>query len=348
MKKKYLIMLFSLLLLIAAILVVIGFLFNKEENEKQNGLTNHYDVSRQNTIAYVTYSDGKPQLNLYNEENSIHDVVVEYDENTMIFDPTFSEDGASLAFITTNKDKETELISTVYSLDLRSKEIEEIFTDESTITEVEFKPDGSSLLYLRAGTFENYSPIVGKRPHDFDVYEYDFTTKSHVRITNLSQYSIHSLQVSPSGDSVYLQRDDDSSVETAEDSFMVHQRIFEIPLEQPEEMKVISDPEREVDVFSFEVFPTGNEMVYASIRNPDDGGTYQYELYKYHMETKEETQLTHFSEYTSNPVIADEGETIYFMLDTNFAGGDPVNQLYKMSRSGENVEEIELPVDGNK
>lgn len=329
------------MLVVTIALVFIGFMFNKTENEKQNGLSNQYDVSPKNTIAYVGYIEGKPRLFLHKGEESV--AAVEYDENTQVLDPTFKEDGTILAYITTNKDKETELKSTVHFLDLSTSEVSQIFTDDSTITEVEFNPNGESLFYLRAGTYENYSPITGKRPHDFDVYEFNLTDKSLEQKTNLSQYSIHSLHVSADGERVFLQRDDDSSVETAEDSFNVKQRIFEIPLEQPEQMSVISEPDREVDVFSFTITPTEEEIIFQSISNPDDGGIYEYELYKYNLTTKEETQLTHFGEYVGDPVLSTDGQIVYFMLDKKFGKGDPEYHLYQMGITGDQVKEIPLP-----
>lgn len=343
MKKNNLMFLILFLCGLTGALVVLGIFFNKTENEKQNGLSNHYDVSAQNAIAYVTYKEGRPQLFLHKEEESIDAVIAEYDEDTMILDPTFSKDGSILAFVTTNKNKETELTSTVHFYDIGKREITDVFTDSSTITEIEFKPDGSSLLYLSAGTYENYSPITGKRPHNFDVYEFNLNEKSHVRKTNLQQYSIYSLNVAPSGDRVYLGRDDDSDVKTAEDSYMVKQRIFEIPLDHPEEMSVISDPDREVSIFSFTITPAGNEFIFQSISNPDEGGIFEYELYKYNFDTKEEKQLTHFGEYVSDPVISADGKSIYFTLDRNFAKGSPDYHIYKMSIDGEQAEEIGLP-----
>lgn len=343
MKKKNLMFLIVSLFSLTAVLVVLGIFFNKTENEKQNGLSNHYDVSPRNAIAYVAYKEGKPQLFLHNEGESMDTVVAEYDEETMILDPTFSKDGSILAYITTNKDKETELISTVHFYNMEKKEITDVFTDPSTITEIEFKPDRSSLLYLRAGTFENYSPITGKRPHDFDVYEFNLKEKSHEQKTNLQQYSIYSLNVAPNGDRVYLGRDDDSDVKTAEDSFQVKQRIFEIPLDHPEEMAVISDPDREVSIFSFAITPDGNEFIFQSISNPNDGGIFKYELYRYNLDTKEEKQLTHFGEYVGDPVVSADGRTIYFMLDRNFAKGDSDYHLYKMNIDGEQAVEIRLP-----
>lgn len=334
--------LLGLLFSLTVVLVVWGILFNKTENEKQNGLSNHYDVSSQNEITYVVYKSGKPQLILRNEGKSKDTVVAEYDEETMILDPTFSSDGSILAYITTNKDKETELISTVHFYNLEKKTITDVFTDSSTVTEIEFKPDQSSLLYLRAGTFENYSSITGKRSHDFDVYEFKLNQKTHTQKTNLHQYSIYSLNVDQSGESVYIGRDDDSDVKTAEDSFQVKQRIFEVPLDYPEEMSVISDPEREVSIFSFTITPDGNEFIFQSISNPNDSDTFEYELYKYNLNTKKEKQLTHFGEYVSDPVVSVDGSTIYFMLDKNFGKGDPKYHLYKMNIDGDQVEEIVL------
>lgn len=342
MKKKHLIFLFVFLFIITLALVLVGLMFNKTENEKVNGLANQYDVSSDNTISYVVYEEGAPRLLLHNSEETI--TAVSYDENTQILDPTFNKDGSKLAYITTNKDKETELISTVHFLNLSTNETAEIFTDSSTITEVEFHPNGESLLYLRAGTFENYSPITGKRPHDFDVYEYHLTDKTLEQKTNLSQYSIHSLHDSADGERVFLQRDDDASVETAEESFNVKQRIFEIPLDAPEEMSIISDPDREVDVFSFTVTPSEEEIIFQSISNPDDGGIYEYELYKYNLHTKEEKQLTFFGEYVGDPVISEGGEIVYFMLDKKFGKGDPEYHLYQMKLNGDQVLEIPLPL----
>lgn len=171
MKKNNLLILFAILFLITVVLVILGLIFNKSEVDKQNGLSNQYDVSSLNVIAYVNYTDGKPELHLFESdgETMSDTLVVEYDENTMILDPTFSKDGSTLAYVTTNKNKETELTSTVYFLDMKTEKERKIFTDSSTITEVEFKPAHSSLLYLRAGTFENYSPIQ-ERDHMILMY----------------------------------------------------------------------------------------------------------------------------------------------------------------------------------
>lgn len=75
--------------------------------------------------------------------------------------------------------------------------------------------------------------------------------------------------------------------------------------------------------------------------------TILYELYKYNLESKEEKQLTHFGENVGHPVVSSDGETIYFMMDKNFAKGDPEYHLYKMGIDGKQAREIVLPNTGD-
>ena len=105
------------------------------------------------------------------------------------------------------------------------------FREPGLVTELAFDPKDSELLfYLQAATFTNYSPIAGERPHDFDVHSIHLKDNVQTKYTDLKKYSMQSLQVSATDESVYVQMDDDENVQTAEDVFISKQRIFEIPL----------------------------------------------------------------------------------------------------------------------
>ncbi|KIL74651.1 hypothetical protein [Bacillus badius] len=67
-RRKWLWIFVTIVLIITFALIVIGSLFGKEENEKQNGWSSDFDVSKQGTIAYVNYLKGKPEIHLYNPE----------------------------------------------------------------------------------------------------------------------------------------------------------------------------------------------------------------------------------------------------------------------------------------
>ncbi|MBY0099574.1 hypothetical protein [Mesobacillus maritimus] len=340
MKKKNIIWIVGFLVFVTIILSVVGMFFNKSEDEKLNGLTGFYDVSDEGTIAYVYYSDGKPEIRVYHPEQSGVEKAVELENDKYILDPTFSADGSTITYISTNKDLEETLKSTVYQVNLETKDNQELFSFASAITEIEFSDNEESLFYLMAGVFQNYSPIASKRPHDFDVHEYRFGDDKHLQHTEMKEYSMHSLQIAPDNKSVFVTMDEVADT-TPEESFEVHQRIFEIPLEEPSKRMVVSDPNREVDIFDFTMVPNNKEIVFQSIGNVDSGDTFQYELYKYNLETKQEEQLTNLKEYTANPVI--RRNQIYFMVDKQFAKRDSAYHLYVMNMDGTDVKEIQLP-----
>src|SRR5699024_5068518 len=63
-------------------------------------------------------------------------------------------------------------------------------------------------------------------------------TKQH---TTFEKYDMNSLQISDNEHIAYVQMADDFDAETADDTFELKQKIFEITLEKPEDVKVISD-----------------------------------------------------------------------------------------------------------
>ena len=342
MKKKSIYLILISLALVTVLFVIAGLIFKKEENEKQQGLTNQYDVSTQGTFAYVTHHQGKPQLNLYNPDLSLEEKVIELKNDEQILDPTFSYEGDTLAFITTDKNQEEDSTSTVHLLDLRSKKVSELFHADFLVTELDFTNQGRSLFYIGAGTYKNYSPIAGPRPHDLDIYEFDFDKNESTQLTTFKKYGLSSLHVTGDGKAAYYQTDDDEDAKTADEIFETHQRIFKIEFKN-RKIETVSDPERDVDVFDFIMGPDERTMVFQSIANEESGGNYIYELYTYDLKTKTEKQLTHLNQYTERPVFSSDSKTVYFMVDKKFGVSDPQYHLYKVDIDGGAPKEIILP-----
>ncbi|MDL4840865.1 TolB-like translocation protein [Aquibacillus rhizosphaerae] len=344
MKKKYTYIILAGLVTITICLIVVGFLFNKTENEKQNGLTEFFDVSTKGKVAFVSYTDGSPEIFIMEDDQSQSKSVVSMTNEKVILDVAFSSDGSQLAFISSEKEKENEnenLSSVVHLLNIETKKIQELFTEETLITELEFSTD-DNLFYLSAGTFENYSPIASERPHDFDIHHYDFENKSNYKITNLKKYSMESLKVSADGSSVYVQMFDDADAETADDIFDAHQRIFQIPVDDPANLSVVSDKSRNEDIYDFSFVPGTNTIIYQSVAKTGSDGVFEYELFTYNQETNTEEQLTFLGEYVSNPVIGPENDTLYFIVDKQFAKEDSDYKLYRSDLDGENVTPISV------
>lgn len=341
MSRSKKIILFSSLAGMTVIAIILGLFFSKTEDEKINGLSEIFDVSVNDTIAYVSYNKGKPELYMKSDVDA--EKILQLESNEVIWDITFSADGTTLIFVVSPKNAEESLESTVYALDVRSLDKKELFHADKLITEIKFDPkDEQRLFYLAAHTFENYSPIAAAYPHDMDVYSFHLSEKKETRETTLESYSMRSLQVSATEQVVYVQMNDDFQAETAEDIFATTQKIFQIPLDQPNDFKVISDENRDVDIYDFAIVPNEDAMIFQSVSNTNSTGTFEYELYYYDWKTKEEKRLTDLREYAGKPRIATNGD-VYFIVDTQFAQSKPKHHLYKMTLNGENIEEIKLP-----
>ena len=216
-----------------------------------------------------------------------------------------------------------------------------LFGDRDLITEISFDPkDANLLFYFRAGTFENYSPIASAHPHEFDLFSYCISDGEKIRHTELEQYSMRSLNISPIDHTVFVQMDDDADVKTAEDIFETKQRIFRIPIEQPDHISVISKQDRIIDIYDFAIVPYKNEVIFQSVSTTNKSSA--HELYHYNLENEQETQLTYLKESTSNPIVNPQNNKVFFMVDKQFGKKYTDYHLYQMDMDGSNQEEVEL------
>ena len=342
MKKSLVVILLSITF-VTSILIVIGVVFGKPENEKQQGLTEVFDVSLDGTLAYVAYDKGKAGIYLQNDKKLFENPILQLNSEQEILDVDFSPDGSSLAFVVTDKEVTATLKSSVHLLTLASLEAIELFADDGLITELDFDPkDQDALFYLRAGTFENYSPIASARPHDFDMYSYRASANEHTQHTELLNYSMDSLKVSSISPFAYIQMFDDAHVETADDVFEAKQRVFQIPFESSDDISVISQIDRGEDIYDFAIVQNKSEVIFQSVSQTGENGIYEYELFLYNWETGEEKQLTHLKEYAGRPVIGPGNDKVYFIVDKRFGERRPAYYLYQMDLVGKNIEEIEL------
>jgi len=343
MKKKSLILIVGIIGVITFSLVVIGLIFDKKEFEKQQGRTAIYDISPDGTIAYVFYNEGHPGIYLHNETANPREPLVELNIDRDIVDLSFSADGKMLAYSSSYKNKREELKSTIHVVYMDTNTEHELLAENTLITEVEYHPTNPDFIYyLKAGTFENYSPIASARPHDFDLFSYQFSNGETKQYTNLKKYMMESLRISAHENIAYVTMDDDEHVQTAEDVFETHQRIFSIDLNEPNAIVVASDESSDRDIYDFAVSPDALMFIYQTVANTGESGIFQYELFLYNRNTKTEEQLTFLEEYTSNPKFGPEGKALYYMVDTQFGKKVPDYRLYKMNIEGSKEEVVPL------
>ncbi|PIC76362.1 hypothetical protein CSV74_11555 [Sporosarcina sp. P19] len=179
--KKSLGFILSSIALLTAVCIVLGVLFNKDENQKQEGMSDIYAISTKNEIAYISYDKGQATINLDSQQK-----IVQLSVEKEIADIIFSEDGTYLAYVVRDKNLENHIRSDIHIIDLGSLVEEVIHTSDNLITEIAFDPKyPEKLFYLEASTYTNYSPIASKRPHDFDVYSFDLMQGVHTKHTDI-------------------------------------------------------------------------------------------------------------------------------------------------------------------
>lgn len=339
--KKPTIWIVSSIAIITIGLVIMGFMFDVSENEKQNGLTGIYDVTIDGIIAFVEFERGKPSL-YQSDKDGKKELLAQFPVDQTIVDVSFSNDGQILSYAVTDKEMDMDSNTEIHFIHMDTMQDEVAFTENAIVTEIAFDPKDSSLLfYLRADTFTNYSPITGERPHDFDVYSFKVDMKKSERHTHMKKYAMSSLHVSSDDDTVFVQMTDDDDVQSADDVFQAKQRIFQIPLSDPEEKEIISDPSGHEDIYDFLIIPERNEIIFQAVSGTKSNGIFQYDLFSFNYETFETEQLTTMRSNASKPLRGPDDQ-IYFIVDRRFGERQPVYHLYKMKIDGGETMEVPL------
>src|SRR5690625_1071580 len=148
MNKQKVILIFSTISVITVFFIILGFVFNKTEIEKINGLTEVYDVSADGTIAYVTYNSGKPEL--YLKTGDKERLALQHNQGEIIQDIAFSPSENRLVYILSNQDIDTNSKSYINLLEVHSLETKNLYEAEGIITEIVFDPiDEQQLFFLK-------------------------------------------------------------------------------------------------------------------------------------------------------------------------------------------------------
>lgn len=342
MKKKCLPIILTIVIPITVTLTILGFIFDKTELEKINGFTGLFAISKDGNIAYVNYNEGESEMYLHRGNG--HPIMTLSAEKE-ITDMIFSPDGLSLIYVVNEKEitDPERLESTVYEINLNTFKQTTLFHENKIVTEITFDPKSDeTLFYLAAETFENYSPIARQAPHNFDIYSYSLKNEEIKRYTQFKKYGITSLQISQTDPVAYVQMADDFHVDTADAVFEMKQRVFEIPLEHPEDLRVISDIKLTQDIYDMYYIYEYDTIIYQAVSQTSDEGIFEYELFARDLNEQTNTQLTYLSEYTAQPIYSKHDDKIYFIVDKQFAKQFPDNYLYRMNRDGSHVEELNL------
>ncbi|GAB4075178.1 hypothetical protein GCM10028778_26810 [Barrientosiimonas marina] len=258
------------------------------------------------------------------------------DEGKSYVHPTFSPDGEKLVFME-QWEEETEGEKRRYSqLRIMARHDDSVKTLMNTsdyITEAAFSPDGESLYYLKADTYQNYSPVASEQPHDCDVFRLDLASGETEQITEKESYDMSSLNVSPDGDRLMYT--------TFNNGDQLHVR--DLKTGQEETLVPAADFASNQTVISAPAFSSdGDHAVFSSVAAKDKQGTYIYEGFRMNLETEEAEQLTNFHEHVTSPVSFHQADKWLVTVDNNFARADSDYNYWKISADGDEREPVTI------
>lgn len=346
MQKKHTVPMLITILLMTIVSLVLGLKFGKTEHEKLEGLSGVYDVSNQGHIAYIVYENGKPGIFLQHDAQIFKNPVFELDVDQDISDLSFSPDGLSLAYIVDNKDRQVGVGpgSLILLMDIQTFKQKRLFQQKGLVTEIVFDPKDSDLLFFVAGESIENESNMNVRSFQYDLFGHRISMEETIRYTELNQDMMHSLNVSASDHTVFVNMYDSDA------RMMEHkakQGIFHIPIEDPENMSIVSKLNHLIDSSDFVVVPEENGAIFQSTSVTNKEGIYEYELYHYDWEGDQERQLTYMKENASRPVISVQDHKIFFMVDYQFGRKFSDYHLYEMDFDGRNVKKINLDLEGD-
>ncbi len=160
-----------------------------QDYEKLNGIES-MDINYVDTkFVLSSFFDDKADIYIGKISGDSTYKILSAKKDTSYVKPIFSKDGGRILFIAFPKEKKN---SNIFIYDLTSKIVKQITFQDQLITEAVFSEDDRQIYYLKANSYNSYSPIGRKAPHEFDIYRISPGAKEE-KITNLQAYSISNL-----------------------------------------------------------------------------------------------------------------------------------------------------------
>lgn len=169
--------------LFSIILIFLMILFSCNKERKIENL-NGFDISPD--IGNIIYSYKKDSFfNLYQKSIEDGKVTLVLQDSGNYVNPKYIEDGQKIISIFYPKNT---LNPEFHVYDVKTRKVtEKIIIREGFISDYTFHSP-NEIYYLKAHTFDSYSPIAPKAFHDFDVFKLDLNLSESKKISNLNSY----------------------------------------------------------------------------------------------------------------------------------------------------------------
>src|SRR5690606_25627568 len=118
------------------------------------------------------------------------EVLVKSKNELSFVNPSISQSGEKMAFIASNKGS---VNGAVWIANIDGSGLRQITDTLAIRTEAIFSISEDTIFFCQANDYENYSPIVRKAAHNFDIYTVSLVDHSVKKMTNFEAYTLSNI-----------------------------------------------------------------------------------------------------------------------------------------------------------
>ena len=235
--------------------------------------------------------------------------IISENKELRYFKPEYSPDGKKVTFVGYFNKKLNDCA--VFTANADGSNLKQLTKGGETINQTVFsRYDTSLIFYIKANTFENYSPFASRQPHNMDIYSVNANNQEVNKVTDMKAYGIYSLS------------------ETDSAHFLMHLPkgnngglfLYEKSSGQSERIVPVYDSRRPVFAYTDPQYNRQYNLLAC---------TGSYQIYIMNMVDKEAKCIYHSNPNTIGPVkFFNTVERLIFSVDTrglytiNFDGSD--------------------------
>ncbi|MFZ4453948.1 hypothetical protein [Salibacterium aidingense] len=346
MNKKGLLIVFGVIAFVTGGLAAAGQMVKSSE-EASPSFTGEYSVGADGTLAYVTESDGIQTLHVAVGEGGSRHVYIA-DDSKEIWAPVFNGED-ELAFVETTGypdapegEQEFQLeYSDVRTVSVEGGEPETVLQVRGVITDLVNDPARERWIVNGIHLHTDEKPEEGFIPYSSGLYTLR-PDGSFEEIRSFDTYSPGSLQISEDGEKMLMILADDFENATPDSMFEATERIYEMEIDQPEEMAVVSDEAKDIPVSEVAAVDE-NRLLYQTIMNYGEGGTFEYDFVWYDRGAKEEGDRLHINEAVQETQLGDDDTWLYYVKRSRKSDQTEVFELFRYDLESGEEEKVKLP-----
>lgn len=333
-------------------LIAVGLLFwligSPRAPAEASGFTGEYAISENDDrLLYVINTDKGQEVYVRSEDQK-DEMIYQSEEQMEITTPLFTEDERVMFVETTGAPEEPpgeqefqRVFSNIVSVDIENDKSSVLLEVRGWITTILQEDPDDSIIVDGVLVSTDEEPVTVFQSYESSLFTLD-SDKELERIRTFDAYSPGSLQLVDNGNKLRMVLPDDYEDVSSESMFESTERIYEMDIEQPDKLEVLSKVSSEVPISSFITLDDNNELIYQTIMNWEADENYEYDLVEYDAAAKEEgSRLYVDGDIWPSSLRYHDGD-IYYAKRTRDSMSRNTFALYHYDRHKEKEEKITL------